>query len=105
MSEMSWDSWGIIGGLLLGLGKLLNHCICYPLAVNAPEVATPLNGMKSARLPLRSSNRCALRHLYWPNADFKWPFKLYTGASGSGLGAVLYQEQEDGTKRVVAFAS
>ena len=36
--------------------------------------------------------------------DFKKSFKLYTGASAEGLGAVLYQEQ-DGKERVVAFAS
>ena len=36
-------------------------------------------------------------------ADFKWTFKLYTDATGSGLGAALYQEQEGGTERVVVF--
>ena len=38
-------------------------------------------------------------------ADFTKPFKLHTAAWGTGLGAVLYQTQEDGTKAVIAYAS
>ena len=37
-------------------------------------------------------------------ADCRQPFKLYTDASSSGLGAVLYQQQ-DGLDRVIAYAS
>ena len=38
-------------------------------------------------------------------ADYSKPFCLQTDASEEGLGAVLYQEQDDGTKRVIAYVS
>ena len=38
-------------------------------------------------------------------ADYKKPFRLNTDASTSGLGAVLYQKQDDDSERVIAFAS
>ena len=37
--------------------------------------------------------------------DFTQPFKLYTDACGSGMGAVLYQTCEDSTDAVIAYAS
>ena len=38
-------------------------------------------------------------------ANLSKPFKLQTDACGMGLGAVLYQTKEDGTKAVIAYAS
>ena len=38
-------------------------------------------------------------------ADCGKPFRLHTDVSTSGLGAVLYQRQDDGTDHVITYAS
>ena len=38
-------------------------------------------------------------------ANYKKPFRLNTDTSEKGLGTVLYQQQDDGTFRVIAYAS
>ena len=38
-------------------------------------------------------------------AEYSKPFNLHTNVSEVGFGAVLYQVQEDGTERVIAYAS
>ena len=37
--------------------------------------------------------------------DYTKPFKVHTDASKDGFGAILYQTQDDGTDRVIAYAS
>ena len=38
-------------------------------------------------------------------ANYKKVFKLHTDASENGLGAVIYQKQDDGTDCIIAYAS
>ena len=38
-------------------------------------------------------------------ADYTKPFKVHTNALVEGLSAILYQTQEDGTDKVIAYAS
>ena len=38
-------------------------------------------------------------------ADYTKTFKVHTDASEDGLGAILYEDQDDGTSRVIAYAS
>ena len=38
-------------------------------------------------------------------ADYTKPFKVHTDASEEGLSAILYQTQQDGTDKVIAYAS
>ena len=38
-------------------------------------------------------------------ANYQKPFKLHTDASEKGLGAVLYQKQDDGTDHMLVYTS
>ena len=38
-------------------------------------------------------------------ADYTKPFKVHTDASEEGLSTILYQTQEDGTDKVITYAS
>ena len=53
---------------------------------------------------------CKLKEIYSDTpilayADYTKCFKVHTDASEQGLGTVLYQDQDDGTTRVIAYAS
>ena len=85
------------------------------------QVARPLHKLTSDENPgkkmaaIKWASRCQQAfndlkrlHITAPilvYADFTKLFKLHTDACGTGLGAVLYQTQEDGTKAVIAYAN
>ena len=69
--------------------------------LKAEEVELPLDALKAfEELKLRCMTAPVLVF-----ADFKKPFKLETDTSKEGLGAILFQESDDGQYHPVAFAS
>ena len=65
----------------------------------------PLNGTASVNRPFNDLKTLCTTAPILEYGDFTKPFKLHTDACGTGLGAVLYQTREDGTKAVIAYAS
>ena len=85
------------------------------------QIARPLNQLVSGenankkKAPVEWTKECqsAFEHLkqlcsqtpILAYANYQRPFKLHTDASENGLGAVLYQKQDDDTECVIAYAS
>ena len=85
------------------------------------QVARPINQLVSGenankkKTLVNWTNECQvafehLKHLFSQTpilayANFTKPFKLHTDASENGLGAVLYQKQDDGMESVIAYVS
>ena len=63
-----------------------------------------LNGIWNAKKLLTNSKELFTTTPILAYANFGKPFKLHTGASVSGLGAVLYQVQ-DGVKKVITYTN
>ena len=85
------------------------------------HIARPINQLVSGenankkKAPVEWTKECqsAFEHLkqlcsqtpILAYANYQRPFKLHTDASENGLGAVLYQKQDDDTECVIAYAS
>ena len=85
------------------------------------HIARPINRLVSAenankkKTPVEWTEECQtafehLKHLCSQTpilvyATYQKPFKLHMDASENGLGAVLYQKQDDDIKCVIAYAS
>ena len=65
----------------------------------------PLSGTAGVNRPFDDLKTLCTMAPILAYANFTKPFKLHTDACGTGLGAVLYQTWEDGTKAVIAYAS
>ena len=80
-----------------------------------PKIARPLNSLLKKGTPFIWTNDQQQAFDYLKNQliqapilqypDFDKEFIVYTDASGTGLGAVLFQKDENGRERVIAYAS
>ena len=85
------------------------------------QIARPINWLvsgenankKKALVDWTEECQIAFEHLkhlcsqtcFLAYANYTKPFKLHTDASEHGLGAVLYQKQDDNMEHVIAYAS
>ena len=100
------------------LGFTNYHCKFIPKYV---QIARPINQLvsgenaseKKALVEWTEECQIAFEHLkhlcsqtpILAHANYQKPFKLYTDASEHGLGAVLYQKQDDDTECIIAYTS
>ena len=71
---------------------------------NAKKKTNPIEWTDAAEDAFQALINCCIKAPILGYADFSLPFELHIDASGTGLGAILYQLQE-GKKRVIAYAS
>ena len=83
------------------IAKLLHNLL---LGENARKKVMVLLDPDCEQLFLELKDRCSKMPIL-TYVNYKKPFKIHTDASELGLDAVLYQDQDDGTMRVIAYAS
>ena len=79
------------------------------------KIAAPLTSLLKKETPFQWTNKqqnafnrlkeCLIKAPILQYPDFEKPFVLYTDASGTGLGAVLSQKDDENKERVIAYAS
>src|SRR5262249_24118346 len=82
---------------------------------NFSKIAAPLTELLKKETPFHWDDeqqnafdhlkKCLMNAPTLQYPDFERPFVLYTDASGTGLGAVLSQKDDDNKERVIAYAS
>ena len=102
--------------------SFLGFCNYYPKFIyKFAQIAKPLHKLCSGDNASKKKslivwdNECELAFLELKDrcsstpilayANYQKPFNIHTDTSELGLGAVLYQEQDDGTNRIIAYAS
>jgi hypothetical protein len=88
----------IIGDILQIFQKLQDLC------TNLLKSGRFLAGQWTAKMHLKDMKHCLTAALVLDHPDFTKPFILDTDASGTAVGAVLSQVQDD-REKIVAFAS
>ena len=83
---------------------LVGHCTTKKTKAKKKTKQTPFVWTEAQQTAFDSLKEKLMKPPVLAYADYSMPFKLHTDASSTGLGAVLYQNQE-GIDRVVAYAS
>ena len=65
----------------------------------------PFEWMNKQQRAFDYLKQCLMKAPILQYPDFKRPFVLYTDTSGTGLGAVLSQKDDENRERVIAYAS
>ena len=72
---------------------------------NANKKKAPVEWTKECQSAFEHLKQLCSQQPILAYANYQRPFKLHTDASENGLGAVLYQKQDDDTEHVIAYAS
>ena len=85
--------------------RLLNPCINWVSRNNAKRKNSGIEWSPQCEEAFLKLKQICTNTPILAYAKYKKPFHVHMDASELGLGAVLYQEQEDGTMRVITYAS
>ena len=88
-----------------GYSKIACPLNAHLQGVEAKKKTTPLKWNPASEQAFQQLKRCCMETPVLAYPDFAQPFELHTDASVHGLGAALYQADQRGKKRPVAFAS
>ena len=72
---------------------------------NANKKKTPVEWTEECQSAFEHLKQLCSQTPILAYANYQKPFKLHTDASENGLGAVLYQRQDDDTEHVIPYAS
>ena len=103
--EVSWDSWDTTTDSFPSAHRWHVLCMKLTLGENAGKKKAAIKWDSKCQQAFDDLKTLCTMAPILACANFSKPCKLHTDACGTGLGAVLYQTWEDGTKAVIAYAS